>query len=253
MRSVEQIINRQISRWNSMAQTLGYEPGLSETVTEEAAPVAPSKHPVICITRHLGVGAREVCQGVCDRLNYSVFGTGIIDELANHMNVTRRIIDSLDEKGRSGLELMFETYVRGREIDREEYVAHLARVVQALAFKGGLVLLGRGAGFILGEQSALNVLITGAKEDRIRRVMEYDNLEEAAARKKIEEHDTQRDRFLKKMLRVDPNDLLNYDVVINTSRVAPEAAAGVILCGLEARGYDLDKLRLPDPGEVEND
>ena len=245
-RSIDEIVDRQIRRWSSMAVGLHCEEGdpASGQIPELVRPVLV--HPVICISRDLGSGAREVVSVLCERLGYDVFGHAVIDEIARDMHVQRQVIDSMDETSRNELELVIESYLKGREIDSQEYHCSLVRVIKAMALRGGLILLGRGASFILGDQSALNVLITAPEEERIERLMGYLNVDRDTARKQLHESDIAREKFAHKMFGKDIHDIGTYDMLINTSRVSPPMAAQLILKALELRGYDLSVMSLAE-------
>jgi cytidylate kinase len=245
MRSIEELIQRQVNRWNSITETLKYVPGRKEAGT--VAPVEPGsvKHPPICISRELGSGAREICHYLCQHLGYEIFGRSIIDEIAKDMHVQRQLIDSLDEHGRSELELIIESYLRGREIESQEYLGSLVRVIKTLGRGGGVVLLGRGGAFILREQSALNVLVIAPLELRVKRLMAYNHLNEKDARKEVLAYEHAREYFVRKFFGEDIHNTGNFDLVINTGRIPPEQAGEVVLQALKTRGYSLEEMAMP--------
>lgn len=245
MRNIEEIVQRQMNRWNSITQTLHYIPGKKETGA--AAPAEPGsvKHPPICISREIGSGAREICRFLCDRLGYEIFGSSIIDEIAKDLKVQRQLVDSLDEQGRSELELMLQSYMQGREIEFQEYFRSLVRVVKALGKNGGVVMLGRGATFILREQAALNVLVVAPLELRVQRLMTYEQLEEKAAHKLVTEYEHRREQFVRRLFNENIHNPVNFDLVINTGRIPPEEAGELVLQALKVRGYSLESLAMP--------
>jgi cytidylate kinase len=245
MRNIEEIVQRQVNRWNSITQTLHYIPGQLKGGAIASAEPGSVKHPPICISREIGSGAREICRYLCAHLGYEIFGSAIIDEIAKDMNVQRQLVDSLDEYGRSELELMVESYLRGREIESHEYLKSLMRVVRTLGKNGGVVLLGRGSTFILREQAALHVLVIAPLEERIRRMMAYDHLGEAEARKKVLDYDRQREHFIHKYFGGNIHNPALFDLVINTGRIPPERAGELVLDALRMRGYNLEELAMP--------
>ncbi len=247
-RSIEEIINRQIHRWNNMRALLrrpdaDLEP--DDPAVAAAEPECPV-HPVICISRDIGAGARAIAQGLCEELHYELFGSRSIHAIANDLKVQKRLIESLDECSRDELGLMLESFLQGHEIESSDYLRSLTRVVQALALQGGVVLLGRGAGFILRDRSALNVYVTAPLVDRIARVCQYEKFGEAAARARIVEADKERRRFLKQFFDVNPADPTQYDLIVNTRRVPPVAATELILAALRVRGFVPQQIALPE-------
>jgi cytidylate kinase len=240
---IETLIDRQINRWNNITQLLRYAPGQSPKAS--AAEIKPGlRHPVICVSRRIGSGARAIVTLLGQRLGYEIFGSLLIDEIAKDLHVQRKLVDSLDETARGEVETMLESYLHGREISSEEYFRSLIRVVETLTLQGGVILLGRGTSFIVGHHAALRILITAPIEQRVKRLMEYQKLDEAEAHRRVSESDHQRHGFVQRYWKTDINDPLNYDLVINTERLHPADASALILLALEKRGFDLDRMTI---------
>ena len=244
MRSTEEIIHNQIQRYEVIKKVQKAAEGKPDS--EKSVKTDPSLlHPPICISRLLGSGARILAKQLQDRLNYIVFGRDIIDEVAKDLNVQRILIDSLDETTRNNFELILESSLRGREIDRHEYQVSLYRVIQALGSQGGVVFLGRGANCILKEKSALNIFMTADINIRIKRVMEYDGINEEEAKKKIRNFDKNRENFQNTILKNLSGDSCYYDLRIDTTRIKPEQTIDLVIKALELQGYDLNKMKMP--------
>lgn len=240
--SIEQIIERQIHRWDRVAATLGYEPSPWAEWQRQAPTLAEMTHqPVLTISRDLGAGGREVAQDLARELHYEIFGRAIIDHIAQDLNVQRRIVDIRDEKARSFLEVMVDSWIQGRHIDDTDYLRSLTRVIQGVALRGGVIFLGRGANFILGDRAALRIRLSAPREVRIRRVMGYLNIPEAEAAKRVDQSDRERRDFIRHFFRSDIDDIAHVDLVLNTARIDPHACLPVILAALRARGVQIDR------------
>jgi len=122
----------------------------------------------------------------------------------------------------------------GRDIvatqqQKYELVMDNNRAVWAEAAEGG-VIVGRNGAVILAERpNTVHVLLTGAVEDRISRAAVEAGIptEQAAARQTRE--DEVRAEMSKVLYGWDPRLPDRYDLVINTSRIPPEAAAASIV------------------------
>jgi cytidylate kinase len=243
-RSIEQIIERQLHRWDSIASTLGYEPARREDWTERAPTQAEiARQPVICVTRNLGSGAREIARDLARELNYEIFGRTIIDHIARDMNVQRRIIDTRDERFHSSIEVLVDSWLQGRQLENEDYLRSLTRVIQGIARKGGVIFLGRGANFILGERAALRLRVMAPRDVRIRRLALYDSISEEEAAKSIDKHDRGRRDFIRQFFAADIDDPIHSDLSINTGRIEPRRCLPIVLRALEARGIEIDRHR----------
>ena len=245
MRYIDEIVNRQINRWNSVTQALRYVPGRREAQSPEAEK-SGEIHPVICFSRELGSGARMIAQEVCRRLGYEIFGSQIIDEIAKDLKVQRKLVDCLDESGQGSLEMILETFLHGRELESREYFTSLVRVINTLAIKGAVVLIGRGSTFILKQKTALSVLVAAPLELRVRRLSLYEKLDEKAAREKVLHYDREREGFIRRYFREDIHNPSNFDLAINTDRLPPSEGAKLVFAALEARGLSLERLAIAE-------
>lgn len=246
-RNIEELINRQIHRWNSISTVLRKEPsGLIENDYERrSGETERTFHPVICISREMGAGAREIARLLSRRLNYELFGSEIINQIATDLKVQERLIRSIDEQDRDQFRILVDSFLSGHEIEASDFLNSLTRVVKALAMKGGVVLLGRGGNFILGDQSALNVRIVAPFGERVERVQRYLNIGEEKAREMVERTDILRTRFIHHYFHADVHDNKYFDLVINTSRLPTVAATELILAALRVRGFIPEKITLP--------
>lgn len=239
-RSIEHIIERQMRQWDRVSATLGYQPGRPEE-TPEARPsqAAAAEQPVICVSRDLGSGTREVIEGLAQALGYEVFGRAIIDHIAEDLNVQRRLIDSLDERLRSNIEAVVDGFLRDRTVTDRDYFQSLVRVIQGVAKKGGVIILGRGGHLIVGDEAALRIRLTSPLEHRVRRLIQEDGLSEAEARERVLETDKRRRDFLRHFFHTRPDDASQFDLVLNTARIGPQECVRVIRTALGARGIEI--------------
>lgn len=246
-RNIEELINRQIHRWNSLSDILKHRPDtlIEDDAERLAAETERAIHPVICISREMGAGAREIARLLCRRLNYDLFGREIINQIARDLKVQERLVRSLEEQDRAGLHLLVESFLCGHEIELSDFLNSLVRVVQTLALKGGVVILGRGANYILGDKSALNVRVVAPLTDRIERVRHYLNIDADRARNLIERSDYVRNRFIHKFFHIEMAELERFDIVINTSRIPAVAATELILSALRVRGFIPERMAIP--------
>lgn len=246
-RNIEELINRQIHRWNSISTLLKQQAASSgeEDIEWHAAETQRRVHPIICISRQMGSGARDIARLLCRRLNYELFGSEIINQIAQDLNVQRRLIESLDEHRRGELQFMFDSFLSGREIELTDFARSLTRVVTALSLQGGVVLLGRGANYILKSQAALSVRVVAPRHERIERIQRYLNLSPENARRKVDEIDRDRAEFIRHFFHADVDDPCNFDLIINTSRMSTAASTELIIAALRVRGFTPEQLAMP--------
>ena len=108
---------------------------------------------------------------------------------------------------------------------RKEIIHLTEQVIHEVAAAGNVVIVGRGAGFVLSDSpEVFRVFLRAPETVRIKTLMARLGLAEGAARGNI-----------KQLYGRDWCDPDEYDLVINTGRVGYKAAAGMILLGLRDR------------------
>ena len=109
-RSVEQIIEEQVHRWQISHST-------------PKAEVVPAR--VITISREPGSGGNIVAQGIADRLGLDLFHQEVIHEMAQSASVSTQVLETLDEKGLTVLEDWISSLVDSRHLWPDQYLQHL--------------------------------------------------------------------------------------------------------------------------------
>ncbi len=207
--------------------------------------------PVVTIRGQLGSGAAETGREVANRLQADYVDREILAEVAARLHrkepeVTAkemppgsflgRIAEALEKSYALG-DSMSGAYLPVGEIplDNTRYLQALESVVRELVRSRSkpLVILGRGSQFILKEYPGiLHVLAVAPLEVRIKRVMQDLQLDQEAARQEITRYDNSLREFFKRYFKVEPEEPVHYDLVINTGRFSFQAAASIVVDAL---------------------
>ncbi len=114
----------------------------------------------------------------------------------------------------------------------ESYASMLGDVVRAIADKGHVVIVGRGAQVILaGRQDAFHVRITAPFHVRAERLRREQGLPRAQAAARVRESDRARAEYVRRFYHADWRDPLLYDMVINTAHISRRTAVRLIALG----------------------
>jgi cytidylate kinase len=197
---------------------------------------------VLTISRQFGAGGRTLGESISKRLGYRYVEEDLIKELAIKAKVSARQIKDFEERGISKLlkfldKIVSASYVdrlasdNYRYVDEEIYMGAIKTVIEDLYREGDVVIIGRGAQYILkGYENVRHILLIAGLEHRIRFMMEKYSLNEARAAKAITRADQIRTRFLNLFApEGSHNDPLRYDVTINMEQLSMEEAEGVVV------------------------
>lgn len=190
--------------------------------------------PCVLISRECGSGSSLLTDRIGRELGWNVFDSRIVDEIAKAAHVHEKLVESVDERVHSHWEQTWRDMLLDELSDRR-YVHHLGQVVTALGHQGNVVIVGRGAQYLIPPQCALRVRLVAPLDDRVKRVAEVEKLTVQEARMKIKQVDAKRAAFLWKVFRKDIGAPLNHDIILNTGEISIEAAARIVLAALHEK------------------
>ena len=187
---------------------------------------------IITIGRSYGAGGRTVGKLISDALEIPYYDMNILKETAEKSGLAEKYIESIDEKEINDAALylsvgfMTPAYTSVRQI-----AANAQReVIEKIAKEGPCVIVGRRADEILRDKpNLLKVFIAASPEDRIKRIMERDGLDEKAARKMISRADKERAAYHDQFGSDSWGMASQYDICLNTSYLSFEEAAKIII------------------------
>lgn len=209
----------------------------------ECAPLPPDRYvspdgiafgPCLLISRECGSGSTQLAEKVGQELGWNVFDSKIVDEIAQAAHVHQRLVQSVDESVHSHWEQTWRDLLLD-ELSDKRYLHVLGEVVTALGHQGNVVIVGRGAQYLLPPQCALRVRLVAPIEDRIKRISETESLSIGEARLKIRQIDSKRASFLWKTFKKDVGAPQNHDLVINTGQISVDGAAKIVLLALQEK------------------
>ncbi|HEX2486407.1 MAG TPA: cytidylate kinase-like family protein [Myxococcota bacterium] len=216
---LDELVGRQFRRWESARRSAGVEP----------------TRPCVALSRLPSAGAEELGERVADRLGYAFFGIEIVDHIARRAGLHPLLVAGVDEHVRSAIERYVVDATRRERFTESDYLRHLVRTIASLGERGGAVILGRGAQFILPPERALRVLVVAPREARLERLMKQERLGRAEADARLAALDRERRTFLLHHFRRDPDAPEHYDLVVNLGTYSQEAAVELVQSALRAR------------------
>ena len=228
MTSIEAIINRQFLRWDQQQKTRP-----QETVSEQKPP------PIVTVSRQSGSRGSYFASRLAQKLGYQRIHREVIDAICASSGHRARIVAALDEHSRSDLEVMVESIISGQSFDHSDYMRHLVRVLLSMSRLGGVVVVGRGANFILGPKRGFHIRFVCPVERRIDNLIAYKQLSAEEADERIKTTDTERTHFVRRLFDADINDPLRYDLVINAAYIDVEELVETSIAAINGK---MDKL-----------
>jgi cytidylate kinase len=216
-RSMEQIIEEQMQRWQLMKSKKVKEKQGVSTIT---------------ISREPGSGGRVVAKKLAAKLDFKVFHQEVLLEIAKRADVSEKLLATLDEKGLTVLEDCISAMVYDRHLWPDEYLKHLMRVIGAIGEHGRAIIVGRGANFVVPPQNRLRLRIVAPQSIRIANVARVFDVTAEDAKRRVIRTESDRRAFIRKYFNADITDPINYDIVINTGALHIDKAVESVIAAL---------------------
>lgn len=225
-RGIEQLVESQIRRW-----VLAHEKRRAGGEDEEVQTPPAS----ITVSREFGAQGERLARIVAERMQFSCWDTELLSAIAKSTQAPLRLLESLDEHRRTGIEKFVELWTPTGAPSDTEYRRELVRVIHTVAAQGSAVIVGRGSQAILSRNEALHVRVIAPIEIRATGLVERRGWDEKKAREEIERIDDDRRAFLKASFGRDPADPHLYDLVINVGLIPLERAAEIVEVAWKAK------------------
>jgi cytidylate kinase len=186
----------------------------------------------VTVSREAGAGGGQFACELGRRLGWPVLDKNLLDQVAERFHEPRVMLDLVDETPSNWVYDVLGTWMDRRIITHEKYVAHLSRVISTAARHGSVVLVGRGAQFLLPRDKTLAVRVVASEKYRIEQLMRLRGIGFGDARRAMQETDRGRQEFVQRFFRHDASDPRLYDLVLNMERLGQEAAVGLVAAAL---------------------
>jgi cytidylate kinase len=191
------------------------------------------KKSFLAISREAGAGGSEIAAIVGKCLGWEVLDKNLLDQVAERFRLDRSMLDLVDETRSNWVYDVLGTWMDSKVVSHETYVSQLSRVILAAARQANLVIVGRGAGFLLPREKVLAVRLLAPEPFRLKRIVQFHKLSQADARRFMREIDQGRREFVQRFFHHDITDPHLYDLVINTERMGIAGAAAEIVAAVQ--------------------
>jgi CMP/dCMP kinase len=222
------------------------------TATSGATPEEAGKIRVVTISRLYGGGGGEVAARLARRLGWHLVDHEVVERVARALGITQEEAEERDEQMEGWLDRMLSSVAMAypetscqapltSHAQAERYKKALHSVILAAANEGDVVIVGRAGQVVLRDRrDVLRALVVAPLDARIRYVQRREGLDEAEARRRIEQKDRDRARFLHEHYGVHATDPLLYDLTINTGVLTLDDAVELICRAMELKARQIE-------------
>ena len=173
----------------------------------------------------LSAQGSEIAKLAGGQLGWDVLDREIIDALVEKYGTPRDLLEFVDEKHVRLIEEVFDGWL---------VVQHLMQLFMTAAGHGNVVIVGRGAQFVLPHERGISVRVVAPLEHRITRVAENRSCTREDARQFVLKRDREREEFVRRYFDHQATDAHQYDLVINVEKLDSQDAADLIVMAVKS-------------------
>jgi cytidylate kinase len=194
--------------------------------------------PFVTISREAGAGGSSVGEELVNYLNNIDYTSGEVKWTLFDKNLIEKVIEDhslpevfrhyLNEQTISGIQDTFERLM-GLHPGMSMLASKTCNTILSLASIGNVVIVGRGSNILTKNlPGGFHVRLIAETESKVQHLESFFHFSRQEAIKHIEEEDTKRREYVKKLFNKNVTDPLLYDLVIRTSSVSYSEAARII-------------------------
>lgn len=200
---------------------------------------------VITIARTCGSGGSYVAEALEKKLDIKLYGQDILQLASEDSGISIDLFARTDEELKSNPLFRFTKYIYDGKLippsssdftSQENLFNYQAKVLKELAEKESFVVIGRCADFVLKDaENLVRVFITADRKDRISTEAERLTISTKEAESRIDKVDKKRTNHYNYFTGNERDDMTNYDICLNTSKLDYDKCADVIIEYMKAK------------------
>ncbi len=189
----------------------------------------------LAVSRESGSRGGSIARRAGAKLGWQVYSQELLEFVAQEGAHRQEILDNLSPAASAWVEAELDRLLRAEELSRHPSLLAMARMVLALGATGEVLLVGRGAGYLLPRASTLHVRVVAPLEERVAYMSQWLRLTEEEAAEQVRLRDGRRAEFLSSHFHRQPADVYQYDLLLNSSLLGEELCAELIAQAARAK------------------
>jgi cytidylate kinase len=176
----------------------------------------------ITISRQMGSRGDELALQVAQQLGWQLVARDLINRAAAAAGIPHMALVDIDELGLLNL--------RASAKEWRAYQTHVEGIIQAWAYKGEAVIIGRGGQMALHAwPDVFHIRVVAPLEMRIAQLQQQENISAESARARLEASAKSRARYLRRSYGVEIEDPTLYHLTVNTGLLGLPQAISLVL------------------------
>lgn len=198
---------------------------------ERRAPLGPT----VAISREVGARGGSIARRVGKKLGWQVYTQELLEFLTSNESARQHVLADIPEDAANWADGQLERLRRDQVIVPGIELGEMPRLILTLAARGRVILVGRGAGYLLPRDSSVHARVVAPIEDRVAYMAQLLRRTREEAAEQVRERDEQRAAYLVKTFNRRAGELYDYDLVLNSYLLGEEVCAEVLLTAIRGK------------------
>ncbi len=191
---------------------------------------------VITLSRQAESGGEEIAQAVATQAGLQVADRGILERIAEREGLPVAQLAVFDEAMPGPIEAVIAEW--RTSVSHGIYLRRLVQALLALEREDNVLIVGRGAAFVLTDPGTLHVRVVAPIPCRVARLVQRKGLFRSQAQRLLGAGDAARARFVRQSFDADIDAPYHYDITLNTAELRLQDAVDMILLGARRKSRE---------------
>jgi cytidylate kinase len=189
----------------------------------------------IAISRETGARGTSIARRLGKKLGWQVYTQELLEFLGANESARSHLLSDVPKNASAWADAQLERLHRENVLLPGAELGELPRLILTIAARGQVILVGRGAGYLLPRETTLHVRIVAPLKERIAYMMQSMRWTHVEADTQVRERDEKRRAFLLKYFNHRTDEIHAYDMVLNSFLLGEEISAEAIAVAVRGR------------------
>jgi Cytidylate kinase-like family len=202
---------------------------------EPAAALEVPSGVTIAISREAGGRGGSIARRVGKKLGWQVYTQELLEFLNSNESARAHVLADMPKEAAAWADGELARLKRDKIIAPGIELGEMPRLILTLAARGEVILVGRGAGYLLSRDTTLHVRVVAPLEERIAYMSQLLRRTRQEAAGQVRERDERRADYILKTFNRRIGDLCDYDMALNSYLLGEETCAELVLAATRSK------------------
>lgn len=182
----------------------------------------------LAISRESGARGGSIGRRVGKKLGWQVFDQEMLQFVSKEDPTPLDVPEDIQTQALAWIHDQWKVIEQQVDLSQDATLESVTRLILHLAVGGNVVLIGRGAGFLLPRETTLHVRLVSPLEKRVDYLSQWLRLTPEEGQERVRSRDEHRNEYLTNVLRCDPNQMNQYDMVLNSATLGEDLCVDLL-------------------------